>query len=192
MSGYWKEEIINGHKTGPHRTSINAIKEYEEFYQNQDPDSLEKIKYSTTGSKKLFVNPKNVPNLETITCVSATNKRIPIIINGLNESDIIFTTKKRTEKIEYVKSILNNNEPYIKLFNFINNPDVVCAQISQPNTDSSYKKHITDVVNACITNTPYSVDLSGKFKDKNNWQLFIDNREKRLCFVIWSINEELY
>ena len=56
----------------------------------------------------------------------------------------------------------------------------------------SYKKHITDVVNASITNTPYSVDLQEKYKDKINWQLFIDNREKRLCFVIWSINEELY
>ena len=89
-------------------------------------------------------------------------------------------------------SILNNNETYTKLFNFINNPQVVCAQISQPNTNSSYKKHITDVVNASITNTPYSVDLVEKYKDKNNWQLFIDNREKRLCFVIWSINEELY
>ena len=89
-------------------------------------------------------------------------------------------------------SILNNNESYTKLFNFINNQQVVCAQISQPNTNSSYKKHITDVVNASITNTPYSVDLVEKYKDKNNWQLFIDNREKRLCFVIWSINEELY
>ena len=76
------------------------------------------------------------------------------------------------------------------MLNFINNPDVSCAQITQPNTNSSYKKHITDVVNSSINNTPYSVDL--KLKDKNNWQLFIDNREKRLCFVIWSINEELY
>ena len=100
--------------------------------------------------------------------------------------------KERKEKIEYVLSILNNNESYTKLFNFINNQQVVCAQIAQPNTNSSYKKHITDVVNASITNTPYSVDLVEKYKDKNNWQLFIDNREKRLCFVIWSINEELY
>jgi hypothetical protein len=90
-----------------------------------------------------------------------------------------------------VLSILNN-ETYTKLFNFINNSQVVCAQISQPNTNSSYKKHVTDVVNASIAGTPYSVDLVEKFKDKNNWQLFIDNREKRLCFVIWSINQELY
>lgn len=189
MSGYWKQELLNGHKTGPHRTSIDAINEYEEFYKNP----FEKIKYSTTGSKKLFVNPKNIQNLETINQIDTTNKRIPIIIH-VNETDIIFTTNKRKEKIEYVLSILNNNnnETYTKLFNFINNPQVVCAQISQPNTNSSYKKHITDVVNASITNTPYSVDLVEKYKDENNWQLFIDNREKRLCFVIWSINEGLY
>ena len=188
MSVYLKQELLNGHKTGPHRTSIDAINEYEEFYKNP----FGKIKYSTTGSKKLFVNPKHIQNLETINHIETTNKRIPIIIHGLNESDIIFTTNKRKEKIEYVLSILNNNETYTKLFNFINNPDVVCAQISQPNTNSSYKKHITDVVNASFTNTPYSVDLLEKFKGKNNWQLFIDNRDKRLCFVIWCINEELY
>lgn len=62
MTGYWKEEIMNGHKTGPHRTSISAIKEYEEFYKNP----FGKIKYKTSGSKKLFVNPKNIKNLETI------------------------------------------------------------------------------------------------------------------------------
>jgi hypothetical protein len=62
MSGYWKDVILNGHKTGPHRTSIDAINEYEEFYKNP----FGEIKYSTTSSKKLFVNPKNIQNLEII------------------------------------------------------------------------------------------------------------------------------
>ncbi len=188
MSGYWKNEILNGHKTGPHRTSILAINEYEEFYKNP----FGKIKYKTTGSKKLFVDPKHIKNLETVNQIKNKNKRVPITIQGLNETDIIFTTKKKQEKIEYVLSILKNNEKYKKLFNFITNPDVVCAQITQPNSDSSYKKNIIDVYNASISNTPYSVGLVEKYKCKSNWQLFIDNREKRLCFVIWSINEELY
>ena len=187
MSGYWKQEILNGHKTGPHRTSIDAINEYEEFYNNPNGNK----KYNTRCSKKLFVNPKHIKNLETINQIYIP-KRIPFIIHGLNETDIIFTTKKRKEKLDYVNSILKNNENYTKLFNFINNPDVVCAQITQPNTNSSYKKHITDVVNNNIAKTPYSVDLAAKFKDNNNWQLFIDNREKRLCFVIWSVDEGLY
>lgn len=187
MSGYWKQDILNGHKTGPHRTSIDAINEYEEFYKNP----FGKIKYSTTGSKKLFVNPKNIRNLEAIIPIDVTYKRVPIIIPA-NETDIIFTTKKRKEKIDYVLSKLINNETYAKLFDFISNPQVICAQITQPNTNSSYKKHITDVVNASTTNTPYSVSLVEKYKDKNNWQLFIDNKEKRLCFVIWCINQDLY
>jgi hypothetical protein len=31
MSGYWKQEMAV--KTGPYRTSIEAILEYEEFYK---------------------------------------------------------------------------------------------------------------------------------------------------------------
>jgi hypothetical protein len=62
MTGYWKKDILTGHKTGPHRTSIDAINEYEKFYENP----LGETKYSTTGSKNLFVNPKNIQNLETI------------------------------------------------------------------------------------------------------------------------------
>ena len=68
MTGYWKNEILKGHKTGPHRTSIDAINEYEEFYKNP----FGKIKYSTTGSKKLFVNPKNIQNLEIINQIEET------------------------------------------------------------------------------------------------------------------------
>jgi hypothetical protein len=63
MSGYWKQDLLIGrHKTGPHRTSIDAINEYEEFYKNP----FGKIKYSTTRSKKLFVNPIHIQNLENI------------------------------------------------------------------------------------------------------------------------------
>ena len=192
MSGYWKQDILDGHKTGPHRTSIAAINEYEEFYKNP----LGNAKYCTMGAKKLLVNPKNIKNLEITNVVEVTNKRVPVIISGLDATDIIFTktstAKERKDKIARVLSLLNNNESYKRLYDFINNPDVVCAQITKPEGDNSYKKHITDVVNASISNTPYIVDQKKENKGKNNWQLFIDNREKRLCIVIWSINEELY
>ena len=56
---------MDGFKTGPHRTSINAIHEYESFYNNHETiDTLEKVKYKTsTNSKHLFVNPIHVKNL---------------------------------------------------------------------------------------------------------------------------------
>ena len=59
MTGYWKQDIINGHKTGPHRTSIQAIHEYEEFYANP----LGETKYNG-GSKKVFVSPKHILHLD--------------------------------------------------------------------------------------------------------------------------------
>ena len=38
MTGYWKKELDAGHKTGPHRTSLKAITEYEKVYE--DPFGL--------------------------------------------------------------------------------------------------------------------------------------------------------
>ena len=185
-----------------HYCDKGAIDQYVEWFNNDCDFSTSKYsshRISSNGkgkvsSKETKVSSKIVSGLNDFETTNQpeTNKRVPIIINGLNDTNIIFTTNKRKEKIEFVLSILKDKDIYDKLFKFINNQDVVCAQISQPNTDSSYKKHITDVVNASITNTPYSVDLVEKYKDKNNWQLFIDNREKRLCFVIWSIDDTLY
>jgi len=132
------------------------------------------------------------PNQTPLTII--TNKRIPVVIDGINPSDIIFTKISKEDKIKYVLSILSNNENYTRLLNFIRSPGVECAQITQPKieSDKSYSKHITDVVNARTNNKPYSVSLKKEYRDKNNWQLFIDNREHRLCLVIWSINPELY
>ena len=69
MSGYWRTIIESGHKTGPHRTSIEAIKEYEKTYN--DPFALNS--YNTSGftmkkgvvhSKYTMLNPKNIANLK--------------------------------------------------------------------------------------------------------------------------------
>lgn len=48
MTGYWRDVIESGFKTGPHRTSMKAIEEYEESYH--DPFGC--ISYSTSGFTK--------------------------------------------------------------------------------------------------------------------------------------------
>jgi len=123
MSGYWKEDILNGHKTGPYRTSIDAINEYEEFYKNP----FGKIKYNTCN-KKLFVNPKCIQNLEVINQddIINANKRVPVIVNGLNKTDIIFNKIKKEEKIEFILNLLNKPE-YDRLYKFIKNENVECS-----------------------------------------------------------------
>lgn len=71
MTGYWREVLDTGHKTGPYRTSIQAIQEYEQTYL--DPFGINS--YQTTGFKKkkgkvaavpTMLSPQHIQNLETI------------------------------------------------------------------------------------------------------------------------------
>ena len=71
MTGYWREDIEGGHKTGPHRTSIKAIEEYEKTYL--DPFGINT--YQTAGFKKkkgkvsadpTMLSPKHIQNLEAV------------------------------------------------------------------------------------------------------------------------------
>lgn len=71
MTGYWREDIEAGHKTGPHRTSIKAIEEYEKTYL----DPFGSNSYQTAGFKKkkgkvtadaTMLSPKNILFLEPV------------------------------------------------------------------------------------------------------------------------------
>jgi len=71
LTGYWSDDIENGHKTGPHRTSIKAIEEYEKTYL----DPFGSNSYQTSGFKKkngeVSANPtmlssKHITNLEAV------------------------------------------------------------------------------------------------------------------------------
>jgi hypothetical protein len=71
MSGYWRDTIEGGHKTGPHRTSIRAIEEYERTYE----DPFGKNTYHTSGFVKrkgkvtaapTMLSPKNIKNIDII------------------------------------------------------------------------------------------------------------------------------
>ena len=48
MSGYWREIVEGGHKTGPHRTSIKAVEDYEKVYN----DPFGANSYQCAGFKK--------------------------------------------------------------------------------------------------------------------------------------------
>jgi hypothetical protein len=71
MSGYWRDIIESGHKTGPHRTSLKAIEEYEKIYE----DPFGKNSYQTAGFKKTkgtvcaeptMLSPMYIKNLDAI------------------------------------------------------------------------------------------------------------------------------
>jgi hypothetical protein len=71
MTGYWRDVIDGGHKTGPHRTSIKSIEEYETTYA----DPFGTNSYQTAGFKKkkgkivadpTMLSAKNIKNLEAV------------------------------------------------------------------------------------------------------------------------------
>ena len=69
MTGYWRDDIESGHKTGPHRTSLRAIEEYEKTYLNPFGDNS----YHASGFRKnngkvsahnTMLSHQNIENLE--------------------------------------------------------------------------------------------------------------------------------
>jgi len=70
-TGYWRDIIMEGHKTGPYRTSIDAVLSYEDNFHNPFGSNS----YQTLGFKKkkgniklgsisTILSPKNVLNLK--------------------------------------------------------------------------------------------------------------------------------
>ena len=189
MSGYWRAIIDGGHRTGPYRTDIEAIEQYERFYA----DPYKEHAYKTT-SRPVFMNPKNVKNLITAAEPSAlsesrrTNMRVPIIIS-LSSDASIFSTTTAIEKLAFIRTLLRTDPLHKKLYDFIMRPDVVRKQITKPRdcASPSYKKHILDCVGAANNNKPFSIDLKPDDKLTNNWQAFIDSYGYRLCIVLWTV-----
>jgi hypothetical protein len=108
MTGYWRDIIEGGHKTGPYRTSLVAIKEYENVYEDPFGDN----DYQTAGytkkkgnvvAKGTMLAAKNIPNLNPINLpVVEDEKRIPVKMiiedNELLKKIIDLNTNKRKNK----------------------------------------------------------------------------------------------
>ncbi len=106
MSGYWRDIIEGGHKTGPYRTSINAIEEYEKTYEDPFGDNS----YQTAGFKKnkgavsavpTMLSSKNILNLEAV--------KLPEIDENTNY-DITELYDDHVKLDTYIKSIIKNGK----------------------------------------------------------------------------------
>ena len=101
MTGYWRDDIERGHKTGPHRTSIKAIEQYEKTYL--DPFGINT--YQTSGFKK-----KNGKVSANPTMLSSKN------ILNLNSIDLPEITSIEFERGYGVFETQIENETYAKQF----------------------------------------------------------------------------
>lgn len=97
MTGYWRNIIESGHKTGPFRTSMRAIAEYEAAYSNPfDVDSYQsagfKIKKKRiVKSKPTMLHVHNIPGLEDLIqprVGSIERARCPIVVLDVSDANI--------------------------------------------------------------------------------------------------------
>jgi hypothetical protein len=196
MSGYWRDAIEAGHKTGPYRTSIKAVEQYESTYE----DPFGHNSYQTAGFKKtngkikmstpVLVTPKNIAGLVPTDGPSGADEpndvkmNVPIVIPIANaEIDRIHglrTELKRKALLAILKDSLRANNNAVlasRLDGF------AFGQINRPDTENSRKKGVDDPAKAALENRPYSVNVKDKSKD--SWQAALDDRGNRVIFMIY-------
>lgn len=196
MSGYWRADIEAGHKTGPYRTSIEAVRQYEATYENPFGNNS----YQTAGFKKkngritllvpTFVTPKNIAGLVPSDApIGADDPNdvkmtVPIVL-PMENAEIVRIHGLRTELKR--KALLTMLKAHLISINegiLANRLDVfVVGQINRPDTENSRKKGIDDPARAATENRPYSVNVKDKTKD--SWQAAFDDRGNRVIFMIY-------
>lgn len=186
MTGYWREVIEGGHKTGPHRTSIRAIEEYETTYT----DPFGTNSYQTDGFKKkrgkVVANPtmlsaKHIEHLEAVELPISEDPTdptsIPVVVSVPKEDFDKIAKVGRGWNIEYILELIQTYS--IDTFDKIRSMER--TQIVQPGTDASYAKLITAFVKASENKTKYTW---AENKHKDTYQVYLDNREHKIIVSI--------
>jgi hypothetical protein len=181
MTGYWRSNIEAGHITGPHRTSIKAIEEYEKSYL----DPFGTNSYQTAGFKKnakgkvsaepTMLSAKNIQNLEAIDLPIIRQKgQTPIIIINI--------TDEEKDKFNDTDSMLNilhkyNEEVYMKYRTY----EAHCWKIDTPAKCEKYG------LNSMTKKDAYSSVTNITNKTKNILMIYL--HESRLIISAWNGEE---
>lgn len=117
MSGYWRDEIESGHKTGPYRTSIESVKQYEKKYE--DPFGEGNYQSNTCIKKGTHTNIKTtmLSTLENIELRDyPSNKTITTDISTCRIYDNFAVVDEVCKKLKYKrgesKTITKNNQKF--------------------------------------------------------------------------------
>jgi hypothetical protein len=200
MTGYWRTYIKNGHKTGPHRTSIRAIEEYEKTYL--DPYGVNS--YQTAGFKKkkgkivanhTMLSAKHIPNLEPVdlpTTVEESAKTVPVVIS---------ITKTEYDSIKRVYGGSGNSTwddstilPIIQKYNPVIGSELErilseCGkdQVVESHSERTYKDYVTNMVNACNNNKPHKHggNKNNINHKKDMFQIYLDRKDNRIIVSIY-------
>jgi len=187
LTGYWKNVIESGHKTGPHRTSLDAIRNYELIFENPFGNHSYRTSTFTLShgfiqrSDPTLLTPHNVEGLESIPLPQMINnpKTIPILYQS--DKDEIESLISKSDRKQYFLQIIEEADPdtFEQIIGFH------CAQITAPISENSYRKHITDLVNAFENNNTFCIDVKPEDRKRDLYMVFIDRREYRMGLMIY-------
>ena len=185
MTGYWREDIENGHKTGPYRTSIKAIEEYEKTYEDPFGDNS----YESNGlSKKngkvnagpTMLSAKNIKNLIPIDLpeIHPKGSKPIVIIENLSDDEIHIIKQKNVENIK--QEIIQKHTPEI-----ITEYYTYKFHIWLLNTSAKCKKW---GLNRMSRLGAYSTESCVKVDDKqsNQVMMFLYEPERKLFISPWN------
>jgi hypothetical protein len=114
ISGYWRDVIETGFKTGPHRTSLKAIEEYEKSYhdpfgcKSYSTKGLEKRDHEVRVNEPTMLSAHNIEGLEPISLPEMHDPRArKIFIIDITEEERrrIDGINERCTKIQELKKI---------------------------------------------------------------------------------------
>jgi hypothetical protein len=181
MTGYWRDIIEKGHKTGPHRTSIKAVEAYEKTYINH----LGLNSYKTAGfimkngavsKEDTMFSETNVGNLEA--------KELPIV-RQKGQMPIVVITINDEEKSKFNKKCI---------FDLINKYDqeVVASykkyKLHLWNIDDASKEEKYGLISMLRPNAVSGL-TNIREKDKTKQVLMIYLHENKLIISAWNGEE---
>jgi hypothetical protein len=108
MTGYWRSDIESGHKTGPHRTSICAIQEYELIFN----DPFGPNDYVASGIKKKKGKVSKIPtmispqHIEGLIAVELPSVALRGLLHECAKPISIIIYDPNIDKIEDVRNII--------------------------------------------------------------------------------------
>ena len=183
MTGYWGEVIRKGHRTGPHRTSIKAVEEYEKTYD----DPFGKTTYNTAGFTKkngkvtenitTMLAPKHILNIEAID--------LPVINE---ESKYILATKEFDNFDDAKQFIIDNNSQgrnKKSLDKSLDNDGFIKSSTSKNKSKLFYNDVKQEMSSWSKTS---GFDLNKNLKKKNPSRIIVCykdvNDNKSTCFIV--------
>ena len=178
-----------------------SIEAYVEWFDNGC--DFRKVDYSSTRikssnghvkAKSSKIHPSNMMNLDAVSVQNNDpdiHKRIPLVFQMSPDTIKSLKAMGNPAKVACIRnklvSALNTQESYAEFLSIISGS--TCIQISCPKVDTarSYKIHIEDVGKAFAEGKKYGLmDAKPEFKKKSCWQVYIDEKENRLC-VLWQV-----